>query len=99
MAKEKREPLIDCGATWGKGFYEREFDHLDDATAHKLLVMLSRIAEKSYRRGFQQGHDMNQPVKVDLGEWRFIKPSLDKSTSPHGIFSSTAMEQIGRAHV
>ena len=77
----------------GKGFFDREFDHLDDKTAHKLIVLMARISEKSYRRGFQQGYEGTHPVTVNVADWRFDR-SPDKCPSPHGYGTDTAIERL-----
>lgn len=39
----------------GYPFRFGEFSHIDDATQEKLLKLMARISEKSYRRGYQHG--------------------------------------------
>ena len=39
----------------GYPFRADEFSHLDEVTRAKLLTLMSRISEASYRRGYQHG--------------------------------------------
>lgn len=63
-------------------FRDGEFVDIDPRTRDKLFVLMARIAEKSYRRGFQQAIESSHPVRVNLLDWRFDTPA-DKSVSPH----------------
>lgn len=57
-----------CSVAYGlKGM---EFEHLNKRTKKKLLRLMSRISEKSYRRGFQHGKDIERPT-VDASHLRF----------------------------
>jgi hypothetical protein len=58
------------------GLHGGEFDELDTRTKKKLIRLMARIAEKSYRRGYQHG---TLPTRtVDPSVLRFER-SLDKS--------------------
>ena len=76
---------------------EAKLSTLSPTTKLKLLKLIARISEQSFRRGFQQGHftaeSGTHPVKVDLGEWRFSL-SPDLAPSPHGYTKTTAMERL-----
>lgn len=58
------------------GLQENEFDALDDKVKTKLLTLMSRISESSYRRGFQHGK-LNQKT-INPSKLRF-EISLDKA--------------------
>lgn len=50
-----------------EGFRFGEFDHLHGLDKAKLIQMIARIAERSYRRGFQHGtlgHHTIDPQKL-----------------------------------
>lgn len=61
-----------------------EFDHLSPQDRKKLRRLMARIAERSYRRGAQQGaylHSIRHPGMVPINklhDWRYL-PSLDLS--------------------
>jgi len=62
----------------------------------RLVRHIARIAERAYRRGFQQGHDVarrGDRLVVDLYRWRFTQ-SADQATSPTGDRVTTAVERI-----
>lgn len=56
-----------------------EFDHLTERDRRKLLRLMARLAEKSYRRGAQQGAVLGAEgvVAHDLHKWRYER-SLDR---------------------
>lgn len=72
------------------GFEMGEFSHFDTKTKNKLIELMSRISEKSYRRGFQHG---KLPIKsVEPEVFRF-KTEIDHSPyadtfKPNGQWAS-----------
>jgi hypothetical protein len=47
------------------------------AVVREVMWTIAEVAEASYRRGFQQGHDAERrsdPLQCDLHEWRFSTP-------------------------
>lgn len=76
---------------------EAKLSTLSPTTKLKLLKLIARISEQSFRRGFQQGHFTAEsgarPVKVDLYKWRF-HTSPDLAPSPHGYLKGTAMKRL-----
>ena len=80
------------------GFVHREFDGLDAGLKRKMLTLMARISEKSYRRGFQQGHECERTVIVDLLDWRFPESQedcrYDVCPSPFGDCSTTAIDRL-----
>jgi hypothetical protein len=67
-----------------------EFDALPAGTKTKLVRLMSRIAEKSYRRGLQHG---TLDLTVDPAKLRF-EVSLDKSPFTDGAGGDTAIERL-----
>jgi hypothetical protein len=62
----------------------------------KLIRYIAQIAERAYRRGFQQGHDVcrrGDRLVVDLYRWRYGR-SPDKAPSPVGHKPTTAVERL-----
>lgn len=55
---------IDVFGKWtvGRNFKTGEFRNIDEKTRKKLIVLMSRISEKSYRRGFQHGKCIDKSV-------------------------------------
>ena len=71
------------------GLKEHEFDGLSPSVRRKLVRLMARIAEKSYRRGFQHGAVLGNAC-IDPADLRFRR-SLDKSPytdSPNGGHTS-----------
>lgn len=62
------------------GLKDDDFSHIDQATQKKLIKLMARISEKSYRRGFQHGQCFaNEGYRaVDGNHLRFDVP-IDKS--------------------
>jgi hypothetical protein len=61
------------------GLPDGAFDHLSARDRARLIKLMARLAERSYRRGFQQGTtkgDFARPQMV--AGWRFRR-STDKS--------------------
>ena len=69
------------------GLHEGEFETLPAATRRKLVKLMARISEASYRRGFQQGVVLNnaapETIPPDLADWRY-RQSLAKSIGGDG---------------
>lgn len=79
------------------GIEDDFFAHLDDITKHHLLVIMARISEKSFRRGFHQAIESDHPVIVEPLDWRHLS-SLDEATSPHGRCSMPSIDRLGTEH-
>ena len=58
------------------GLKEGEFEELSPDVSRKLVRLMARIAEQSYRRGFQHGVMLGSKVQIDPVELRF-----DRSTN------------------
>jgi len=87
-------------ALWGRrdalyGLKSGEFQDLPRPVKSKLLRMIARIAEKSYRRGFQHGVVMARDGRqiVDPEKFRF-RCSLDKSPFTDGPGGHTAVQRL-----
>jgi hypothetical protein len=78
-----------------QGLHEMQFRHIDEGDRALIGRMIARIAEKSYRRGFQQGYDSRKrgDELCDLLSWRF-EIDLDYSVSPHGTYHTTAEQRV-----
>lgn len=63
-----------------RGFSEDEFAAIDPRLKRKLLRLMARIAEKSYRRGYQQGEYLNRPENIG-DEWRINPADLRHRTN------------------
>lgn len=61
----------------------------------ELFRLISRVAEKSFRRGFQQGYDSRKrgDSLCDLHAWRF-EIDLDYSISPHGTYHTSSAQRM-----
>jgi hypothetical protein len=69
---------------------------MTDRNRKKLIRYIAQIAERAYRRGFQQGHDVcrrGDRQVVDLYRWRYGR-SPDKAPSPVGHKPTTAVERL-----
>lgn len=71
---------------------------LTDDQAQTLLTLMSRLAERSYRRGFQQGVGLGPtlPAELEAGlhDWRY---GISTDTSPGGdqpAWRSTSIERL-----
>ena len=56
----KPSDFIDSSVAYG--LHHGEFDNLNDDTKRKLIRLMARISEASYRRGFQQGSTKTQTL-------------------------------------
>ena len=80
------------------GLRRKEFAALPAATKKKLIRLMARISEASFRRGLQHGAATGGdalPVRpgLNLAKYRFLS-SLDVSRSPHGKLKHTAVERL-----
>jgi len=81
------------------GLRRQEFDNLPAATKKKLVRLIARISEASFRRGLQHGNtDDKNPLKLrkrlDIAKWR-ASSSLDVSQSAHGRMKHTSLARLG----
>jgi hypothetical protein len=75
----------------------REFSGLTAEQQENVLILLSRISEKSFRRGFQHGYFMRDQGRdtVDPAVLRYEAPvddSPDPDSGSHG--SMSALERL-----
>ena len=77
------------------GFAPGEFDHLSDRDKASLRRLLARVAERSYRRGAQQGAEMSKrgEIGVKIHDWRY-GPSLDRAPWLHGVRVETSLARL-----
>jgi hypothetical protein len=73
------------------GLRHGEFDELDKRTKKKLIRLMARIAEQSYRRGYQHGTLPSRTV--DPAVLRFER-SLDKAPFTDSKMSFTSIERL-----
>lgn len=70
------------------GMKQNELDDLPKGVKKKLIRLMARISEASYRRGFQQGvvfkEERPKTITNDLWKWRF-EQSLDKAKGGDGF--------------
>ena len=75
------------------GLKEDAFEHLSDRDKKRLVRLMARLAEKSYRRGVQHGAVLAKGMSEDaMVKWRFER-NLD--TSPW-VDSPTVQKSIER---
>jgi len=75
------------------GLRDAEFRHLSERDRKKLVRLMARIAEQSYRRGAQQGAYVRahraHALRDDLGAWRYsdldVAPYLDSPAAERSI--------------
>ena len=75
------------------GLHEDEFDGLPTSTKRKLVRLMARIAEQSYRRGFQHGAVLENKAWMDPLELRY-RQSLDESPYTHSPGGHTSVERL-----
>jgi hypothetical protein len=76
------------------GLKNRQFSHLSDEDASRLMHLISRISELSFRRGYQHGAEIPEETRtIDPADLRFSEP-LDRSPSPHGSRGFSAIERL-----
>lgn len=68
------------------GYDHCAFSHLSNEDKEKIICLLSRVSEQSFRRGFQHGCYMQEKgtVKVRPDVWRFDAP-FDDSPDPDSL--------------
>lgn len=74
------------------GLRVHEFDHLPEKDRKKLVRLMARISEASYRRGFQQGAVVGHHCAWPLHDYRY-RFSLDRAAFAEG---DVEMSSIGR---
>lgn len=77
------------------GLEYEAFAHLSEQDKKRLIRLMARIAEKSYRRGVQQGaalHDCPM-FRDDLAEWRYMTP-LDHSAWADSPYTETSVSRL-----
>jgi hypothetical protein len=75
------------------GLRRDAFEHLPLSDRRKLLRLMARIAEKSYRRGFQHGVEIGDRRTIDPATLRFER-SLDSSPWTDSPQKTTAIERL-----
>lgn len=98
MNDNNPEDWIDANGEFMADFPEGFLSRLDGETADKLLDLIAGIAERSYRRGFQQGAFIQEnggEYHSPLGDWRYgvcysraLSPEADR-------FETTSRERLG----
>lgn len=80
-----------------KGLHEGEFADLTPACRKKLLTLMARISESSFRRGLQHGIYFTEkgiPLRTDPWTFRY-KGTLDKSPCINSKgWTPTALERL-----
>ena len=70
-----------------------QFDHLSWEDKNKLIFLIARISEKSYKRGVMQGRFSGVSWKEDkVAKWRY-SGNVDKSTM-YGAFGKKHEEDV-----
>ena len=75
------------------GLKDLEFSKLPELTKKRLLRLMARISENSFRRGLQHGKVIRHPLVIEPAKFRF-DVSLDKSPSAHGFHTVTAIDRL-----
>ena len=75
------------------GLKMHEFMSLPIRLKKRLVRLMARISEKSFRRGFQHGKECKAPVVMPPADFRFDTP-LDKSPSIHGYPGYSSIERL-----
>jgi hypothetical protein len=77
------------------GLSSFHFAHLCDADKSAVRRLISRVSEKSFRRGFQQGYDSRKrgDAMCDLHQWRF-STDLDYAVSAHGTYHNSSDQRL-----
>ncbi len=83
------------------GLHESEFADIDPTTREKLLRVVARVSECSFRRGLQHGIYFTEnsiPLRIDPWKFRY-QVSLDKSPCiDSGGWTPTALERLSIEH-
>jgi hypothetical protein len=76
------------------------FSHLSEKDRKRLVKLMARIAEKSYRRGVQHGAVLSgDPMSRDeLYDWRY-RPSLDLSPWADSPMTQTSISRLFAEHM
>lgn len=78
-------------------FASQEFGHLAPSDRQRLVTLMARIAEQSYRRGVYQGVKLagDEPdlLPHDLYSWRYDR-SLDQSPWLDDAATETSTERL-----
>jgi hypothetical protein len=78
---------------------------LTNEQKQQLLEEIARIAEHSFRRGFQQGHLVGQgkfrsqtriPSEQEVAEWRFFDDLNEAKPHPGSSYTKTGYNKHGR---
>jgi hypothetical protein len=77
------------------GCVYNEFEDLPEKTKKKLTRIMARLAERSYRRGFQQGVFLSREGRqiVDLYHFRY-QTSLDAAPMTDGGYIDSATNRL-----
>lgn len=80
MSSNQKTPSLYGSRSVAHGLRDDAFAHIDQSTRKKLIKLMARISEKSYRRGFQHGQEFAKKgdKAVDGHYLRFHVP-IDKS--------------------
>jgi hypothetical protein len=92
---------IDTGIA--KGLHENQFADLTPACRERLLTIMARISESSFRRGLQHGiYFTEKGVRLRTDPWTFrYKATLDKSPpidGKKGGWLPTALQRLNIEH-
>lgn len=86
---------FDCVTDPCHGLSRGHFLDLSLQRRAEIFRLMARVAEKSFRRGFQQGYDSRKrgDSLCDLHSWRF-QIDLDYSVSAHGTYHTSSAERM-----
>lgn len=93
------EPKLHSGIA--KGLHEGEFADLTPACREKLLTLMARLCESSYRRGLQQGwwaRDTNQNFRIKPDDLRWGREPLDSARMPLCGTKMSSLERLQCQH-
>lgn len=85
----------------GEGFHEWELFHMPEDDKRKVLIIIARIAEVSYRRGLQQGcwaASTKQKFKIHPDKLRWGTEPLDSARMPLCGTRMTSLERMQIQH-
>lgn len=85
----------------GEGFNEWELFHMPEDDKRKVLIIIARIAEVSYRRGLQQGcwaASTKQKFKIHPDKLRWGTEPLDSARMPLCGTRMTSLERMQIQH-
>jgi len=92
---------IQITAGVARGLYEWEFSELPSSQRMKLLTLMARISESSFRRGLQHGlyfAEKQIPLRTDPWTFRY-RATLDKSPCINAKgWTPTALERLCIEH-